>query len=395
MTPAWWLACSLALLGHNPDTSYCRVEIGERAVKTRLTYDLFTLHTLARLDDNEDQQVSRAELERHLPAIHEFLRGHVWLQIGAADEEVGLGEAAGIVWPPDVGDAIRAADYHSANGLVIFEFSRPVEQVPDQVALQFDLFSRFGSRHTVLGVFACDGDDYETTFSQFEPEFTYVNGHEAASRSPPASAAPPDLAAGIKSPSAARMHQSLAERLWRFFKLGVEHIFLGYDHICFLMALLVVSKFRDVVKIVTSFTVAHSITLILATLEVVNLPSWLVETSIAATIVYVALENLWIKDTGHRWWLTFFFGLVHGFGFAGVLREMGLPQVGLIRCLLSFNLGVEAGQLAIAAALLPLATLLARWRHGRKAAMALSIVLACFGAAWFLERAFGLSFLPW
>src|ERR1051326_8360432 len=88
--------------------------------------------------------------------------------------------------------------------------------------------------------------------------------------------------------------------------------------------------------IVTSFTIAHSITLILATLDVVRLPTRLIETCIAATIVYVAVENLWVKDTRHRWWLTFFFGLVHGFGFANVLREMGLPTVGLIRCLLSF-----------------------------------------------------------
>jgi len=392
MAPACWLACAVALLGHNPDTSYVRVEIGEKSVKTRLTYDIFTLHAIVKLDDNLDQQVSRAELTRHLPAIQEFLRKHIWLQMGPADEEGSLGEAAGFVWPPEVGEAIGAADYHTANGLVIFEFVRPVETTPQQVALEFGCFDRLSSRHTVLGVFACRGEEYETTFSQFEPEFTYVAGNEAAA--PPPNASSPGPEPVPPSPTGQRTHQSLAERLWRFFKLGVEHIFLGYDHICFLIALLVVSNFRDVVKIVTSFTIAHSITLILATLEVVSLPSRLVEVSIAATIIYVAIENLWVKDTGHRWWLTFCFGLVHGFGFASVLREMGLPKVGLVRCLLSFNLGVEAGQLAIALTLLPLALLLARWKHGRKVAIAISIALACFGLAWLIERACGLSYMP-
>jgi hydrogenase/urease accessory protein HupE len=394
MTPACWLACAVALLGHNPDTSYVRVEIGDKAVKTRLMYDIFTLHAIVKLDDNDDQQVSREELSRHLPTIQRFLREHVWLQVGAADEEGSLGEPAGFVWPPDVGEAIRAADYHSANGLVIFEFVRPVEAIPEQLALEFGCFDRFSSRHTVLGVFACGDEEYETTFSQFEPEFTYVTGFEPAAKPPLNTASSSAPAPAPASLSGERTRHSLTERLWRFFKLGVEHIFLGYDHICFLIALLVVSKFSDVVKIVTSFTIAHSITLILATLEVVSLPTRLVEISIAATIVYVAVENLWVKDTRHRWWLTFCFGLVHGFGFASVLREMGLPKVGLVRCLLSFNLGVEAGQLAIALVLLPLALVLARWKHGRKATIAVSIALACFGLAWFIERACGLSYMP-
>jgi hydrogenase/urease accessory protein HupE len=398
MTPACWFCCTLVLLGHNPDTSYVRVEIGAKAVKTRLTYDIFTLHMIVKLDDNNDRQVSRAELESHLPRIQQFLGEHIWLHVDAGDEEGTLGSLAGYVWPPDIGDAIQEADYHSANGLVILEFVRPVNTIPEEVALEFSFFDRFTSRHTVLGVFSIDGEEYETTFSQFEPEFTYVTGYESAAMLPvesgaTAGAAPAPASSVPAAPTRERTRHSLVESLWRFFKLGVEHIFLGFDHICFLIALLVVSKFGDVVKIVTSFTIAHSITLILATLEVVELPSRLVEISIAATIIYVAIENLWVKDTRHRWWLTFCFGLVHGFGFASVLRELGLPKVGLIRCLLSFNLGVEAGQLAIALALLPLAMLLARWKHGRKVTIAVSIILACFGLVWFVERACGLTFL--
>jgi hypothetical protein len=99
-------------------------------------------------------------------------------------------------------------------------------------------------------------------------------------------------------------------------------------------------------------------------------------------------------STSHRWKLTFFFGLIHGFGFANVLRELGLPTVGLVRSLLAFNVGVEVGQLVIALALLPLATLLANWRHGAKVAMVISSLLALFGAGWLVDRAFGLEIMP-
>src|SRR5262249_16719902 len=141
---------------------------------------------------------------------------------------------------------------------------------------------------TVLGVFACRGQEYETTFSKFEESFEYYTGYE-----------PPAPALGEPAPvSRPQTQRSLSELLWRFFKLGVEHIFLGYDHICFLIALIVVSRFREIVKIVTSFTIAHSITLILATLDAVRLPTQLVETCIAATVAYVAVENLWLLRGG-------------------------------------------------------------------------------------------------
>jgi len=186
----------------------------------------------------------------------------------------------------------------------------------------------------------------------------------------------------------------LTDLLWRFLKLGVKHIFLGYDHILFLLALVVVSRFWDLVKIVTAFTVAHTITLILAALELVRLPPRLIETGIAVTIMYVALENLWTKDARHRWLLTFAFGLVHGFGFANVLRELGLPAKGVIRCLLSFNVGVELGQIGIVLLVLPIALWLGKQSFAQRARVTASLLIFLFGLAWFVERAFGVSFMP-
>jgi hypothetical protein len=152
----------------------------------------------------------------------------------------------------------------------------------------------------------------------------------------------------------------------RFLRLGVEHIFTGYDHIAFLLALLLLGgRFLDLVKIVTSFTIAHSVTLALAALGVLNPPARAVEALIAASIVAVAAENLWVLRGGqgtsarvasalkHRWRITFAFGLVHGFGFASALQELKLPRSALVAGLVSFNLGVEVGQVTIVALAFP------------------------------------------
>jgi len=386
--PGFWIACAATILVHNPDTSYARIKISPEKVETRLTYDVFTLLKIVPLDDNADGQLQRSELAAHSPQIADFLRGKIGLAVSDEDETADLGELAGFVWPPDMGEAIAGVDFHSANGLIHFDFQRIVEHPPEVVAIAFGFFEEFTNRHTILGVFECQGDKYETSFTSYEDYFEYATGFV---------------------PETPQTQHTLGERLWRFFKMGVEHIFLGYDHICFLVALIVVSRFREIVKIVTSFTIAHSITLILATLDVVRLPTRLIETCIAATIVYVALENIWLlmrphssslnpepqplNPTRHRWWLTFFFGLIHGFGFANVLREMELPTVGLVRCLLSFNLGVEFGQLVIAICLLPLAYALNHLKHGRKVAIAISLLLAAFGTAWFIDRALNLELM--
>jgi hypothetical protein len=402
--PAAWLFCA-ALLAHNPDTSYARIKISADRVETRLTYDVFTLLKVVALDDNGDGQLQRSELSAHTPQIEQFLKSKIGLAVSDDDEAANLGQLTGFVWPPDVGEAIAGVDFHSANGLIHFDFLRDIQQPSEVVAIAFGFFEEFGERHTVLGVFACRGEEYETTFTNYEYYFEYSTGFE-----PPA--APPG-----ETPRAAKpqTQHSLGQRLWRFFKMGVEHIFLGYDHICFLVALIVVSRFREIVKIVTSFTVAHSITLILATLDVVRLDTRLVETCIAATVVYVAVENLWLLRFVQlptsdlrllnpeprtlnppripRWLLTFFFGLVHGFGFANVLRELNLPTEGLVRCLLSFNVGVEFGQLVIALCLFPAAYALGHWKHGRQVAIGISLLLALFGTAWFIDRAFALEFM--
>jgi len=178
----------------------------------------------------------------------------------------------------------------------------------------------------------------------------------------------------------------------RFVPAGVQHILIGPDHILFLIGLLLLGgSVRRLLLVVTSFTVAHSITLSIAALSILSPPSRLVEPLIALSIVYVGCDNLLIRGGRDvRAWIAFTFGLVHGFGFASVLREMDLPQRALGWSLFSFNVGVEIGQLLVVIAV---ATALTALRHrseaaSRRLAFAGSIVVVAAGTFWFVQRVF-------
>lgn len=201
-----------------------------------------------------------------------------------------------------------------------------------------------------------------------------------------------ELQVSLSAVSRVAESPSTAPTFLGFLKLGVQHIWTGYDHLLFLLALLVVCRtFRSIVVIISCFTLAHSLTLALATLNLVNLPPRLVEAAIAASILFVGLENLWRRgeEPRGRWALTFGFGLIHGFGFASVLRDLGVGTSGqrLALPLFSFNLGVELGQIVIAAVVLPLV-----WRlkkneaYSRRGIPLLSAVVSFAGLYWLVER---------
>jgi hypothetical protein len=175
----------------------------------------------------------------------------------------------------------------------------------------------------------------------------------------------------------------------RFFSLGVEHIATGYDHILFLLALLLIGGgLRALVGVVTAFTLAHSITLALATLDLVALPSRLVESAIALSIAWVALENV-VFDRAHgRWRITFLFGLIHGFGFASILRAMHLPRESLAASLVAFNVGVEAGQIVVVLLAYPVIVAIQRAPRRRAIVATASGVILTLALYWFVERAF-------
>jgi hydrogenase/urease accessory protein HupE len=178
----------------------------------------------------------------------------------------------------------------------------------------------------------------------------------------------------------------------RFVPEGIHHILIGPDHLLFLIGLLLMGgSVRRLLLVVTAFTVAHSITLSLAALDIFTPPARIIEPAIALSIVYVGFDNLLVKEGRDvRAWIAFAFGFIHGFGFANVLKEMDLPRSALGWSLFSFNLGVEIGQMVV---VLVVATALAALRArseqaGRKVAFAGSILVILAGAFWFVQRVF-------
>ena len=205
------------------------------------------------------------------------------------------------------------------------------------------------------------------------------------------------------------------ERATSDLRSGMWHIWTGFDHLLFLVCLLLpavltsgsgsgsgaggVGPVRpmavDVLKIVTAFTVAHSITLSLAALNVLSLPSRFTESVIAASVVLAAALNIIAALQVRRWHAAFGFGLIHGFGFASALNDLGVSGAGLAATVLAFNVGVEAGQLAVVAVLLPLLyALRQRAWYGPGLVRGGSAVIAVIALLWFVERAFDLKFMP-
>jgi|LNFM01.1.fsa_nt_gb hypothetical protein len=231
------------------------------------------------------------------------------------------------------------------------------------LTLHDDSFDVFGPDLHILGRASLAGETREFTLA--------TESREVA------------LAFGSGAPSS-----PVARGFTAFLKLGVEHILLGYDHLLFLFALLLApSRWQTTVRIVTAFTLAHSVTLALTALDVLRLPGVLVEAVIAGSIAYVAAENLWAKNPlSRRVWVTLLFGLVHGCGFASVLREIGLPTTGLWPALLGFNVGVEVGQLAVILLVLPLLHAIRRLKREAVISATLSAGVCAVGVWLLVQR---------
>ena len=198
--------------------------------------------------------------------------------------------------------------------------------------------------------------------------------------------------------------ETLDERWWApvtsFFLWGIHHIFIGFDHIAFLLALLLgARRIADLVKVATSFTAAHSLTLLLSALEVIRVPGRVTEALIAVSIIYVAVENWFVKEGRHRWMLAFGFGLIHGLGFSSLLRDLLTDRI--VVPVLAFNVGIEVGQLAILSVAYPLFKALQRPSpvepadaRRRKLVLAGSVPILLLGCGWLIERVCGVAFMP-
>ncbi|HTA18481.1 MAG TPA: HupE/UreJ family protein [Polyangia bacterium] len=321
-----------------------------------------------RLDGNVlsgDLGMAGRDLARLLPAIDADHDGAIdAAEIGAGREAVARALTRGLTVDAD-GTAcpgtLDRAWAMEAEGGVVFQVHFTCAAPPRRLTLAAPILGELAPGHRHMARVFRAGKAYVDVLDRAHATWTL---NEAGARS------------------------SAAALAWSMLKLGVEHILTGADHLVFLFGLILVGgRLRSIALAVTAFTLAHSITLALAALSIFAPSPRLVEPAIALSIAYVGVENFFVTDARRRWRITFPFGLIHGFGFASALREIALPRAQVPLALVSFNLGVELGQLGVLAIVLPLvlAARRAPWFGDRGVKIA-SFVIAIGGAVLFVAR---------
>jgi hydrogenase/urease accessory protein HupE len=334
-----WPAVAAA---HPFSVSYAHVQVESERIVATIRLPLDDMDLLLRIDRDVDGTVTDAEIQAAAPALVRYLAGRIVVRSDAVTPAPALERT---------GRWADSAGFPYVEAVLAY----PVARAPVSFALQISVLTDLYRDHrTVAAIVRGERRD--------EFVFQHGNTFEAA-------------------------HDSWWETAQTFLRLGVEHILTGYDHLLFLLALLVAGRgLRQLVAIVTSFTVAHSLTLAVATFGLVQPPPRLIEAAIALSIAYVGVENLLVSDVRGRWRLTFVFGLVHGFGFANVLREMELPRAALASSLFTFNLGVELGQVGVLLIAWPVLRAIQQSAYAVNITRAVSVVVIVFGAVWFVQR---------
>ena len=354
---------------HKPSDSYLSLNVRESLVDGRWDMALRDLDHAIGLDGDGDGAITWGELQERHGAVAAYALARLEIKSAAR------------VCPAEATDHL--VDRHSDGAYAVLRFTATCAEPVDNLEVGYSLLFDLDPLHRGLLQVDHGGKNYTTILSPERPAWS--------------------LRAADSGP-------------WRQFLVYLEegawHIWIGFDHILFLVSLLLpaVLRRRDgawipaeslrtasigVLKVVTAFTIAHSVTLGLATLGWLDLPSRLVEPVIAASIVIAALNNLYPLVSRGLWMVAFGFGLIHGVGFAGTLQALGLPSRGLLLSLFSFNLGVEIGQMAIVAVFLPLAFWAGRTKLYPLLVLRFgSVGIALIASLWMVERAFDLTLNP-
>ncbi|HYM01612.1 MAG TPA: HupE/UreJ family protein [Stellaceae bacterium] len=362
------LATMSPALAHKSSDSYLSVSIEGKTVNGQWDIALRDLDYAIGLDSNNDGIITWGELRAHQPAIADYALSHLRI---ASDGEACEAHASD-----------HLIDNHSDGAYEVLRFSAACRSPPKLLEITYDLLFDFDPQHRGLLRLEEHGATHTAVFSPDQRNWR-IRGEEV----------------------------SWQRQVRDYLREGVWHIWTGYDHMLFLSALLLPAvlrrharrweavanfgeAFRDVLKIVTAFTLAHSVTLSMAVLGYIAVPSRLVESAIALSVIAAALNNLFPLVEKRLWAVAFAFGLVHGLGFANVLAELGLPRDALAVSLVSFNLGVEVGQLAVVGGLLPLAYLWRRsWTYPRLVLGAGSLCIVAIASLWLIERSLNVRFL--
>ena len=359
-------------LAHKPSDSYLTLDVDGDTVHVRWDVALRDLDYALDLDKDEDGRITWGEVEEQRSAIEAYAFARLGLR--------GDGDAQCTLVPSR--RALAVVSHSDGTYAVLHRDARCPQRVHG------------------LGI------DY-TLFFEVDPQHRAIVRIDApgSSRTQVLSKANHVLRFDLDEAGRLRQLKSIVEE-------GIFHIWTGYDHVLFLLALLLPSVLRreadgrwtpvarlqpallDVLRIVTAFTVAHSITLSLAALGVVTLPSRLVESVIAASVVLAAVNNVWPLLGKDRWVAAFLLGLMHGFAFSATLTDLDLPRSNLLITLFGFNVGVEIGQLAIVVVFVPIAFAVRRTTAYRRwALVGGSVLIALLATVWLVERAFALKLI--
>jgi hypothetical protein len=357
---------------HKPSDSYLKINVDGASITGQWDIALRDLDFAIGLDSNQDNAITWGEVKTKHAEIAAY-----------ALSRLTLGPAGAPCVPVLTGQLI---DNHSDGAYAVLRFTAACPVAPANLDVNYRLFFDIDPQHRGLLNLSSQGETRAGIFSADEPVQQF-----------------------------ALAGQSKLAQFADYLKDGVLHIWSGYDHLLFLLSLLLPAvlvrsttsgqswvgspnfktAFRDVLKVITAFTVAHSITLSLAALGVVSLPSRLVESAIALSVVLSALNNIYPVVYGGRWIIAFCFGLIHGFGFASVLIDLGLPKASLLLALVAFNLGVEVGQLTIVAVFLPLAYAVSSTVFYRRAVLlGGSSAVAMVATLWLAQRVFNIVLVP-
>jgi len=376
-----WLQVVLTLLyagvvqAHSLGESYIYLDVSEDSLSGRFEIRLEDLSKIFPLDTDRDGEITEQEFLAESAAVQKYLAPRL------------------VFYSPDQVHPISVThsevrDYGVANFALVHFQVPSLKPVPLQVETEYQyLLDGFESSYRSLLVIE---NNPRTGTTDNESQVSLIFG-----------------------PGTERQNLSLIGTPWQevmsaFVKHGVWHIWIGFDHILFIISLLLPSvlvlrdkgwepgrdfksAFVYVVKVVTLFTVAHTVTLSLSALEIIKLPVRLVEVVIAASIIVVALNNIFPVFNRRIWWVVFGFGLFHGLGFANVLAPLGAERSSLLTALIGFNVGVEIGQLAIIALVFPLLFTIRHWRAYQAVVLrGLSGVMILIAAFWMAQRVFRL-----
>jgi hypothetical protein len=362
------LCCAGPAAAHKPSDSYLTLKVDGQHIDGQWDISLRDLDFAIGIDSNGDGQLSWDEIRARHPDIAAYALSRLMLSTEQQSCTTTAGE--------------QLIDHHTDGAYTVLRFEAVCPVPINKLSIWYRLFADTDAQHKGLLQLVHAGRSSTAIFGLGQDDQTLV----------------------VAEPRRLQQFVDYARH-------GVWHIWIGFDHILFLVSLLLpavlvwqrrswqpVPDLRsaaiDALKIVSAFTLAHSVTLSLAALGLVSMPSRWVESAIAASVVVAALNNVLPLMQHRRWLAAFAFGLVHGFGFASVLADLGLPPEALLSSLLGFNLGVELGQLAIVALLLPLAyAMRASWVYRRVVVAGGSVVIMLVASTWLVERAFDLPLI--